>query len=225
MTTIRVLRIIRWTAFTLIIAAVGAIVFVKTGRGVFVDRLNLTAEKASPGTVALPDGVSIGGPFSLIDDKGQPVTEASFPGRWLLVFFGYSNCPDECPLTLQKVATALETLGPVADRIAPLFITVDPVRDTTARLAEYLANFDTRIVGLTGTDSQIAAIAKAYRVYYAPAEHEASGADLVSHSRFLYLMTPQGTLAALFAQDARAGQLAAVLRGRISPRSGSAHTN
>src|SRR5579859_1663473 len=176
MTTIRVLRSIRWMALTLIIVAVGAIVFVETGRGVFHDRRNLAAEKASPGTVALPDGVSIGGPFSLIDDKGQSVTEASFPGRRLLVFFGYSNCPDECPLTLQKIATALETLGPLADRVAPLFISVDPARDTTARLAEYLPNFDTRIVGLTGTDSQIAAIAKAYHVYYAPAEHEASGA-------------------------------------------------
>ena len=225
MTTIRVLRVVRWATLALIIVAVGAIVFVETGRAVFLHRPTTTAEKASPGTVVLPDGVSIGGPFSLIDDKGQPVTEASFPGRWLLVFFGYSNCPDECPLTLQKIATALEELGPLADQVAPLFITVDPARDTSVRLAEYLGNFDTRIVGLTGTDSQIAEIAKAYRVYYGPAEHEASGADLVSHSTFLYLMTPRDKLAALFAQDASADQIAAALRGRISLQSAPAHTN
>ena len=78
----------------------------------------------------------------------------------MLVFFGYTNCPDECPLTLQKMATALQELGPPADRIAPLFITVDPVRDTTERLASYLENFDTRIIGLTGSNEQVAAVAK-----------------------------------------------------------------
>ena len=125
------------------------------------------------GIVTIPEGISIDGPFKLIDDKGRAVTDVDYRGRWVLVFFGYTNCPDKCPLTLQKV------LGPLADGIAPLFITVYPSRDTPRRLPDYLTNFDLRIVGLTGNDEQIAAAAKAYRVYYAPAEHELE-ASLVS---------------------------------------------
>jgi protein SCO1/2 len=132
------------------------------------------------------------------------------------VFFGYTNCPDDCPLTLQKMATALEKLGPLAERIAPLFITVDPARDTPARLASYLANFDTRIVGLTGNEEQIAATAKAYRVYYSPAEHEKSGADIVGHSTFIYLMNPTGKFEALLPSDADADKLATILRAKLA---------
>jgi protein SCO1/2 len=154
-------------------------------------------------------------PFKLIEDKGRPVTDPDYRGRWMLVFFGYTNCSDECPLTLQKMATALKDLGPVADRIAPLFITVDPARDTPSRLTSYLENFDTRIVGLTGSNEQIAAVAKAYRVYYSPGQNEQSGADLISHSTFLYLMNPSGQLAALFPQDITADKLTAALRVRL----------
>ena len=155
----------------------------------------------------------------LTDDKGHAVTDADYRGRWMLVFFGYTNCPDECSLTLQKMATALNALGPLADGIAPLFMTVDPGRDTPGRLVEYLGNFDSRIVGLTGSDEQIAAAARAYRVYYAPAEHEKSGADIVSHSTFLYLMNPSGKLDALFPQDISDDQLTAALRKRLpSPK-------
>ena len=136
----------------------------------------------------------------------------------MLIFFGYTNCPDECPLTLQKMANALDALGPLADRIAQLFITVDPTRDTPSKLTEYLANFGSRIVGLTGSDEQIAAAAKAYRVYYSPAEHEQSGVDLVSHSTFVYLVNPRGKLDALFSQDIDADVLAGTLRARLSPQ-------
>ncbi|MGH7048703.1 MAG: SCO family protein [Stellaceae bacterium] len=129
--------------------------------------------------MSVPAGVPIGGPFELNDEKGHPVTDADYRGRWMLVFFGYTNCPDECPLTLQKMATTLQDLGPLADRIAPLFITVDPKRDTPERLGSYLGNFDTRITGLTGGDQQIAAVAKAYWVYYEPRQNDQSGADLV----------------------------------------------
>jgi cytochrome oxidase Cu insertion factor (SCO1/SenC/PrrC family) len=132
----------------------------------------------------------------------------------MLVFFGYIDCPDDCPLTLQKIATALDALGPLADRIAPLFITVDPARDTPDRLAGYLANFGSRFIGLTS--DQIDAVAKAYRVYYSPAEHEQSGADLVSHSTLLYLMNPSGKLDELLRPDTDADQLAAALRARLA---------
>lgn len=114
--------------------------------------------------MSVPAGVPIGGPFELIDENRHRITDADYRGRWMLVFFDYTNCPDECPLTLQKMATTLQDLGPLADRIAPLFITVDPVRDTPERLASYLENFDTRIIGLTGSGDQVAAVATAYRV-------------------------------------------------------------
>jgi len=114
------------------------------------------------------------------------------------------------------MATTLQDLGALADRIAPLFITVDPPRDTPERLASYLENFDTRITGLTGSNEQIAAVAKAYRVYYEPGRNEQSGADLISHSTFLYLMDPSGKLNGLFSQDVTPEKLATALRKRLS---------
>jgi protein SCO1/2 len=205
------LRTIRWVTLGLIaVAALGMAVLKFHPRGA------PAADDAAVGTVSIPAGVGIGGPFHLTDDKGHDVTDADYRGRWMLVFFGYTNCPDECPLTLQKMATALEKLEPLAERIAPLFITVDPARDTPARLASYLANFDTRIVGLTGNDEQIAATAKAYRVYYSPTEHEKSGADIVGHSTFIYLMSPTGKFEALLPSDVDADKLAVILRGKLA---------
>jgi protein SCO1/2 len=119
-------------------------------------------------------------------------------------------------LTLQKMATTIQALGPLAERVAPLFITVDPKRDTPERLTSYLKNFDTRITGLTGSNEQIAAVAKAYRVYYELGQNEQSGADLVSHSTFLYFMDPRGQLNALFSQDVTPDKLVAALHTRLS---------
>lgn len=212
-TTIRRLHRVRW-------AALGLIVLLAIGLAVLEFRSGgeQATEDASAGTtsISVPAGIAIGGPFHLIDDKGRNLTDLEYRGRWMLAFFGYTNCPDECPLTLQKMAAALSKLGPLADQVAPLFITVDPARDTPARLASYLKNFDPRIVGLTGSNEQIAAAAKAYRVYYTPAEHEQSGADLVSHSTFLYLMDPAGQFDALLPSDVDSNKLAAVLRARLA---------
>ena len=190
------LRFIRWASLGLIVllAVAVAVLQFRPGAGP-------AAENALAGTV------SVGGPFHLIDDKGHAVTAADYRGRWMLVYFGYTNCPDDCPLTLQKMAVALKKLGPLADKVAPLFITVDPARDTAVRLASYLQNFDPRIVGLTGSDAQIATAAKAYRVYYSPAEHEKSGADIVGHSTFVYLMNPAGKFDALLPSDVDADTL------------------
>ena len=186
MSATRILRLVRWTALGLIGLIALGIAFREFGPEASLrHRVWPVADNAPAETVGSP-GVPIGGPFSLIDDHGRPVTDAAYRGRWMLVFFGYTDCPEDCPLTLQKMATALNELGPLADRIAPLFITVDPARDTPDRLAGYLANFGSRIIGLTGNSEQIAAAAKAYRVYYSPAEHEQSGIDLVSHSTLLY---------------------------------------
>jgi cytochrome oxidase Cu insertion factor (SCO1/SenC/PrrC family) len=207
---IRTLRTIRWVTLGLIVVAALGMAVLK-----FRPVDEPADHDASAGTVSVPAGVAIGGPFHLTDDKGHQVTDANYRGRWMLVFFGYTNCPDECPLTLQKMATALVNIGPLAERVAVLFITVDPARDTPARLASYLANFDTRIVGLTGNGEQIATTAKAYRVYYSPAEHEKSGADIVGHSTFIYLMNPTGKFDALLPIDVDADKLAGILQSKL----------
>ena len=215
----RALRVIRWTAFAgiaLLLAAIAAFELVSRVREFISPPSEGIGSASAEGTVSAPAGIPIGGRFELTDEKGQRVTDEEYRGRWMLVFFGYTNCPDECPLTLQKMATTLQDLGPLADRIAPLFITVAPMPDTPERLASYLENFDTRITGLTGSDDQIAAVAKAYRVYYEPGKAQESGADLVSHSTFLYLVNPSGKLNALFSQDVTPEKLTPALRARLS---------
>ena len=215
----KALRVIRYVAFAgiaLLLVGIAAFEFVPGVREHILPRSGGVVSTSAEDTMSVPAGVPIGGPFQLIDEQGRRVTDADYRGRWMLVFFGYTNCPDECPLTLQKMATTLHDLGPLADRIAPLFITVDPARDTPERLASYLGNFDTRIVGLTGTHEQIAAVAKAYRVYYEAGKTEESGADIVSHSTFLYLMDQNGKLDALFSPDVTPENLTAALRTRLS---------
>lgn len=135
----------------------------------------------------------IGGPLSLVDTDGKRVTDRDFRGKLMLVFFGYTHCPDVCPTELQNMAEALDKLGPEADMVAPIFISVDPKRDTPEALANYVKNFNPRIIGLTGDPSEIAAAAKAYRVYFRKAGESASGEDYtVDHSAFLYLMDSEG---------------------------------
>jgi len=107
----------------------------------------------------------IGGPFSLVDHHGKPVTDRDYLGKPTLVFFGYTHCPDVCPTTLFEITNQLQELGPAADRLNVLFITVDPERDTPQQLALYLSSFDPRIVGLSGTPENVSAAIMAYHVY------------------------------------------------------------
>jgi protein SCO1/2 len=135
---------------------------------------------------------STGGPFELIDaSTGRQVTDRDFRGKWLLVFFGYTHCPDVCPTTLNAIADTMAKLGALADQVQPLFITVDPKRDTQQVLNEYTGAFDPRIRGLTGTLDQTAAAAKAYGVYYA--RREIGDDYYMDHTGATYLMRPDGT--------------------------------
>ncbi len=169
--------------------------------------------------IAAPGGVPIGGPFSLIDQTGKPVTQASWPGRWLLIYFGYTYCPDVCPTELQTMASALDALGPLAARVVPIFITIDPERDTPETMAGYVKLFDDRLIGLTGTPQQIAAVARAYRVYYAKVTPKDSTTYLMNHSAFIYLMGPDGTLRMLFDPATSARDIAGAIRARLSAAS------
>jgi cytochrome oxidase Cu insertion factor (SCO1/SenC/PrrC family) len=137
--------------------------------------------------------------FSLVDHTGKPVTDEDFEGKWQLVFFGFTSCPDVCPTTLIEVSAVLEELGDDAEQIAPLFISVDPKRDTPEVMAEYVANFDPRIVGLTGSPEQIKQAAQAFRAYYAKVEQkDQPDRYTMDHSAFLYLMGPEGEYATHF---------------------------
>jgi protein SCO1 len=169
------------------------------------------------GSVLAP-AASLGGPFTLTGADGAAVTDRSFPGKFLLIYFGYTYCPDACPTALSNVAGALAKLGPAADRLQVLFITVDPRRDTPQVMGDYVKAFDPRIVGLTGTPEQISAVAREYKVYVSP--HAEEGKDyLVDHSSFLYLMNPQGRFERIFASDTPAAGLAEQLRPLLAPSS------
>ena len=147
----------------------------------------------NPARSAATQAASIGGPFTLTNAQGKSVTNADFRGRYLLVYFGYTFCPDVCPTTLNDVAQALDKLGSKADRLQPLFITVDPARDTPAVISQYTAAFTPRLEGLTGTPAQIATVAKEYRVYYAPHRTGPKPDDYtMDHSSVLYVMGPDG---------------------------------
>ncbi len=164
-----------------------------------------------------PAGLTVGGPFSLIDGDGHPVTDQTWHGKYMLVYFGYTYCPDVCPTTLTNVADALDKLGPRADRVQVLFVTVDPKRDTAAVVKQYAAAFSPRIIGLTGSPQQIAAAAKAYRVYYA--EHRTGpGPDDYSmdHSSVLYLMGPDGRFIAPVRADQTGPEIATALTKLMS---------
>ena len=164
-----------------------------------------------------PPGVTVGGPFALVNGDGKPVTDRDFRGKYMLVYFGYTFCPDVCPTTLNDVAAAMDKLGPKADRVQPLFITVDPKRDTPPTVKQFAAAFGPRIMGLTGTAEQIAVAAKAYRVYYA--EHRTGpGPDdyTMDHSSVLYLMSPDGRFIAPIRADMEPDAMAARLAQLVS---------
>ncbi|HSE78503.1 MAG TPA: SCO family protein [Alphaproteobacteria bacterium] len=155
----------------------------------------------------------IGGPFALTDQNGARRLDAEFRGKLMLVFFGYTYCPDICPLSLQLVSDVLDALGSDAGKVAPIFITVDPRRDTASALKNYLANFSPQIVGLTGTEEEIAAVAKAYRAYFKlngdPAKDEGY---LVDHTTLIYVMDRQGKLLTQFTHETPPERVTAALR-------------
>jgi len=154
---------------------------------------------------------AIGGPFKLIDQDGKPVTDQDFKGRPLLVFFGYTHCPDICPTTLFELSEVLRALGKDADRINALFITVDPERDTAAVMKDYLSSFDPRLRGATGDQKAIDAVEKDYRVYAKKVPIK-DGDYSMDHTALVYLMDKQGRFVAPFKLDRKPEQAAADLR-------------
>lgn len=193
----------------LILAA--AVLLVAAGLGGFYLTNRQMAEQQGTG-VAL-----VGGPFTLTDQDGRRVSEKDFLGKYMLVFFGYTYCPDICPTELQVMMAALDELGNAAEKVQPVFVSVDPERDTPEVLKSYVENFGPRLIGLTGSPEEIAAIAKAYRVYYAKSGNEASpDTYLMDHSSILYLMAPDGSFAKHFTYTTDAAKLAKELKDVVT---------
>jgi len=158
----------------------------------------------------------VGGPFTLTDQDGRKVTEKDFLGKYMLVFFGYTYCPDICPTELQVMSAALDSMGAKADVIQPVFVSVDPERDTPELLKQYVGNFHPRLIGLTGTPDEIASVAKTYRVFFSKVENSAPDTYLMDHSTIIYLMDPQGRFLKHFTYTNDAPGLAKALAEAIS---------
>jgi protein SCO1/2 len=159
---------------------------------------------------------AIGGPFQLVDTAGKATDQGVLKGKWSAVFFGYTFCPDACPTTLFALGQAETQLGARAKDFQTVFISVDPARDTPAKMANYLSNsaFPRHAVGLTGSPAQVAAAAKAYKVYY---QVQGSGPDYtVNHSSFVYLMNPKGRFACIIPYDTAPPQIAAKVEAAMS---------
>jgi cytochrome oxidase Cu insertion factor (SCO1/SenC/PrrC family) len=157
----------------------------------------------------------IGGPFKLVDHIGKTRIDAEFRGKLMLVYFGYTTCPDICPTDLIQIGLMLDKLGDAADKIAPLFITVDPERDTTDVLANYVASFHPRLIGLTGTPQAIRAVADSYKAYYAKYTPPDGAVYLIDHTGFVYLMGPSGEYLGFFPPGTTADRMDEIIRQHL----------
>ncbi|HEX7922209.1 MAG TPA: SCO family protein [Bradyrhizobium sp.] len=158
----------------------------------------------------------VGGPFALTDQAGHARTDKEFRGRLMLVYFGFTYCPDVCPTDLQAMALALDKLGPDGDQVQPIFITVDPERDTAAHLAEYVPLFHPRLIGLTGSDDAIRKVADAYKVYYARVPLKDAGDYTVDHTAYIYLMDRDGNYLGFFPPGTSADRMVEIIRPRLA---------
>ena len=188
-----------------------AVLLIAAGLGGYAWMSRQMAEPGGTG-VAL-----VGGPFSLTDQDGHKVSEKDFLGKHMLVFFGYTYCPDICPTELQVMLAALDAMGPRSEQIRPVFVSVDPERDTPEVLKSSVENFGPGLTGLTGTPEEIAAVAKAYRVYYAKSGDLASpDAYLMDHSSIMYLMGPDGSFVKHFPYTTDVAKLASELKEAVA---------
>lgn len=174
----RLLRTVRWAAWV----AVAVSLLLAGGAWLLRD----------PAPAPAPAAIAIGGPFALTDHLGRAVSDQDYRGAYMLIYFGYINCPDICVPALHNMSAALDALGTAGDAIQPIFITVDPLRDTVEALAGYVPNFHPRLVGLTGTARQTKAVAAAYSVFFEAGAHAGDDDYPVGHSGYVYLIGPDG---------------------------------
>ncbi|MES2255917.1 MAG: SCO family protein [Pseudomonadota bacterium] len=158
--------------------------------------------------------IAVGGPYALTDQDGKPRASTDFAGKYQLIYFGYTFCPDVCPTTLALMAATLDRLGADKDRIAPVFITIDPERDTPDAIKKYVAAFGPQFIGLTGTPDQIAKVEKEFRVYAKKGPVE-NGTYAMDHSSVMYLMGPDGKLVSFYDEATTPEDLAQQLKSKL----------
>ena len=181
--------------------------------GLTVNTLFLNENRDNPRITGV---AAVGGPFELVNHKGETVRDTDYRGSYLLVMFGFTNCPDVCPTELQLITEALGVLGPMAKKVQPLMITVDPERDTVEVLADYVSNFHPSIMALTGSVEQIKAVAGAYKAYFAKGAIDKDGEYFMDHSPFIYLMDPNGQYLHHFAPYTSSEVIAARIQSAVS---------
>ena len=165
---------------------------------------------------ATPQPSAIRAEFTLTDHRGEPREDEDFEGKWLLVFFGFTNCPDICPLGLSTIASAMDGLGGAADRVQPLFISVDPERDTPEAMAGYVSAFHPGIVGLTGSTEEVAEAAANFRAYYEKIDDEsAPGGYTMGHTSSIYLIDPMGRFVDVYGVDESPEEIVADLEEKV----------
>lgn len=189
----------------IVLIAVAALIFVVVAT---VGRFYLLGGADSGSTSV--GTVNIGGPFTLTDQTGKVVTDADFQGKYMLVYFGYTYCPDVCPTSLSIMSDALDQLSPEKlDKVVPIFISVDPARDTPVALADFVPHFHDKLIGLSGTPEQTQAVARAYKAYYAKVgDGDKSDDYTMDHSSITYLMGPDGKYVAHFSHGTKADVMA-----------------
>jgi protein SCO1/2 len=174
----------------------------------------MLAEKGDPHH-ATPAKSSIGGPFALTDGDGKTWTDKNFRGKLMVIYFGYAYCPDVCPTSLGAIGAALDQLGPAADGVAPIYITIDPERDNGQALKEYAAAFHPRMIGLGGSGEAVTAAARAYRVYFKKTTSADGSPYLMDHSSIIYVMSRDGGFLTHFNHMATPEDIAAGLKKHL----------
>jgi len=194
---------------TIRFVALGAIV----GLGAFwAHQFWLSGHAPDPAILA---GDAIGGPYELIDQTGATRRDADFRGKFVMIYFGFTFCPDACPTALLAMAQAIDDIGPLAERVQPIFVTIDPERDTVAQMKSYVEAVDPRLIGLTGSAAQVASAAKAYRVFYRKVTPPGMSDYLMDHTSLIYLMGPDGKYLDHFSHETPPDKIAERLRRRI----------
>lgn len=199
----------------LIYGVAGLLFLIAAGIAVLSVKVIESGPQESGGLLGQP---TVGGAFTLVNGDGETVTEADFAGKVMVVYFGFTFCPDICPTELVAIADAVDLLPPAARaKVQPIFITIDPERDNPGAMRDYVSNFHERMIGLTGTAEQIRTAAKAYRVYYAKQEPQTEGAPyLMAHSSFIYVMDGTGKFNRHFSVGATPEEIAAGLQAAVA---------
>jgi cytochrome oxidase Cu insertion factor (SCO1/SenC/PrrC family) len=213
---------------SMFVFAVIALVSLYGRYGVPAARTGMEMAHITPAAGEEAKPYDIGGPFSLVNQDGETVTDQDLKGSYKLLFFGFSNCPDECPAGLKKITRTMELLGDKEAQLQPVLITVDPARDTPEVLKEYVALFHPRMMGLTGDEAQIKSVLDSYKVFASKAEaadHEAGSEDhhdghhddyVMNHSSFIYLLDPENRVLDFFSAEDSAEDMASSISPRIS---------